>query len=68
MDSEAELLHITEEDGKIWLSVVEHRPIEIGLHELDISEEDKEAIKAEIRQLGPALKAKKGGLAKTSGV
>lgn len=67
MENEVELLHINEQDGQIWLSVVDHRPIDIGLHELEIGDEDKEAIAEEIRRLGPALKDKKGGLVQTSG-
>jgi len=42
LENEAELLHITEDnDGSIWLSVVDHRLLDIALNELDVNEEER---------------------------
>jgi hypothetical protein len=67
-DSETELLEIFEDDGEIWLCVVEYRLIYIPLDDLEIAEEEQGAIKEELRRLTLALKTKKGSmLAQTAG-
>ncbi|MHB1426451.1 MAG: hypothetical protein ACYC3I_25090, partial [Gemmataceae bacterium] len=59
-DTDAELLHVSVENGQVWLTVTEHRKVDIPLDELFTDKKQVAQIKEEIGQLA-SKKARKQG-------